>query len=277
MSQNIDFIPFHKAFVGEEEEKAVIEVLRSGWLTTGSKVAQFEKEFAEYVGAKHAIAVSSATAGLFLSLKAVGINKKSVVATTPYTFISSAEVVEWCGTNPVLFDIDEVTNNLDVERMPAEIYFDAIIPVHIAGVKCDMEALYKKYPKSKIIEDCAHYLPSKFDGRSATAVYSFYATKSITTGEGGMVVTNDDEIAAKIRILANHGILQTSYDRYTSTKNKWYYEVHELGYKYNMAEIPAALGIVQLKKADEMMRLRAESSQNLQFRTLRIRYSKSSN
>ena len=257
MNKNIDFIPFHKAYVGKEEEEAVVEVLRSGWLTTGSKVAQFESEFATSVGAKHAIAVSSATAGLFLSLKALNLPETYDVITTPYTFISTAEIVEWSKMWPYFVDVEEDTYNININNLSVlkevEEYFPAIIPVHIAGVKCDMEGIYKAMPKSLVIEDCAHFFPSKFNSRSTTAVYSFYATKSITTGEGGMVITNNDYIAKKIRILSNHGISQTTYDRYTSTKNKWYYEVNELGYKYNMAEIPAALGIVQLKKAEEML------------------------
>jgi len=246
---NTDRVKFHIPSVGKEEEDAVLEVLRSGWLTTGKKVREFEENFATFVGAKHAIAVSSATAGLFLSLKALGVDNLSYVATTPYTFISTAEVIEWCGTTPSFFDVEEDTYNIDINKI-TNWKFKAIIPVHIAGVKCDMEALYEKFPESAIVEDCAHYFPSKFDGRSKTAVYSFYATKSITTGEGGMIVTNDDDLAKHIRVLLNHGIKQSTFDRYTSAKNKWYYEVEELGYKFNMMDLSAALGVVQLKKAN---------------------------
>ena len=241
---NTDRVKFHIPSVGKEEEDAVLEVLRSGWLTTGKKVREFEENFATFVGAKHAIAVSSATAGLFLSLKALGVDNLSYVATTPYTFISTAEVIEWCGTTPSFFDVEEDTYNIDINKI-TNWKFKAIIPVHIAGVKCDMEALYEKFPESAIVEDCAHYFPSKFDGRSKTAVYSFYATKSITTGEGGMIVTNDDDLAKHIRVLLNHGIKQSTFDRYTSAKNKWYYEVEELGYKFNMMDLSAALGVVQ--------------------------------
>lgn len=250
MSNISDRVKFHIPSVGKEEEDAVLEVLKSGWLTTGKKVKEFEENFATFVGAKHAIAVSSATAGLFLSLKALGVNYLSYVLTTPYTFISTAEVIEWCGTTPTFIDVEEDTYNIDSSKIITNWPFKVVIPVHIAGVKCDMEKIYKRFPESAIVEDCAHYFPSKFDGRSKTAVYSFYATKSITTGEGGMIVTNDDTLAEQIRVLLNHGIKQSTFDRYTSAKNKWYYEVHELGYKFNMMDLSAALGVVQLKKAN---------------------------
>jgi dTDP-4-amino-4,6-dideoxygalactose transaminase len=258
-------VPFHIPVVGKEEEDAVLEVLRSGWLTTGKKVKEFEERFAEFVEAKHAIAVSSATAGLFLSLKA--INKSDnpakripndLVQTTPYTFIATTEVIEWCGLRPEFKDVEENTYNINPDHLhyPGVKGEGVVIPVHIAGVKCDMEKIYKYLWNGSvqdnnftIIEDCAHYFPSKFDGRSLSAVYSFYATKSISTGEGGMIVTNDDKFASHIRVILNHGILQSSFDRYTSAKNKWYYEVQELGYKFNMMDLSAALGIVQLKKA----------------------------
>ena len=246
-------IPFHKPSIDTEEEAAVLEVLRSGWLTTGEKSIEFEKVFADFVGAKYALAVSSATAGLFLSLRALGIGKNDNVYTTPYTFISTAEVIEWCGAKPYFVDIDENTFDIDPANLKNIPDGSTILPVHIAGIKCNMEKIYRSANAIRIIDDSAHFFPSKFDGRSVTSVFSFYATKSITTGEGGMVVTNNDYIADKIKSLRYHGIKNTTWDRYTSIKNKWYYEVHELGYKYNLADIPSALGIVQLKKANRML------------------------
>ena len=251
-----DFIPFHKPSIETEEEEAVLSVLRSGWLTTGEKAEEFERVFADYVGANHAMAVNSATAGLFLSLKALNIQPNEQVITTPYTFISTAEVIEWCGAKPKFFDVDENTYNINPKNLKNLPYNSTIIPVHIAGTKCDMEKIYPLFPNGNIVEDCAHYFPSKFDERSTTAVYSFYSTKSITTGEGGMVVTNDKHIAERIKSLRYHGIRKNAWDRYTSTENNWYYEVHELGYKFNMSDIPAALGLVQLKRAKRLLHQR---------------------
>jgi dTDP-4-amino-4,6-dideoxygalactose transaminase len=252
MNQNTERVPFHVPDVGKEEEEAVLEVLRSGWLTTGEKTVQFEKAIAKYVGAKHALAVSSATAGLFLALKALDVQPGQEVYTTPYTFVSSSEVIEWCGAIPHFVDIDHRTFNIDPWNLRYIPKDSVILPVHIAGTKCDMEKIYSVAPTAKIIEDSAHFFPSRFDGRSAASVFSFYATKSITTGEGGMVVTNDNTIAERIKSLRYHGIKDTSWDRYTSEKNKWYYEVHELGYKFNMPDMPSALGLVQLAKAEKM-------------------------
>lgn len=261
------FLPFALPDIGEDEINEVLDSLRSGWLTTGPKTKRFEDEFASFIGTDvQAIAVNSATAGLHLALEAVGVGPGDEVITTPYTFTSDAEVVRYLGADPVFVDIDPATFNIDPARIESVITprTKAIIPVHFAGLSCDMESILSIAAKHglKVIEDAAHALPTTSNGRligsldSDAAVYSFYATKTITTGEGGMIVTRDPELAKRCRTMRLHGISRDAFDRYTSTKPSWHYEVVAPGFKYNMTDIAASLGIHQLKKAQAFQRKR---------------------
>lgn len=257
---NSKFLPFALPDIGEEEIAEVLDSLRSGWLTTGPKSKRFEQEFAEFIGdGVEAIAINSATAGLHLALEAIGIGSGDEVITTPYTFTATAEVVRYLGADPVLVDINPATFNIDPLKIEKAITprTKAIIPVHFAGLPCDMDAILgiAKKHDLKVVEDSAHALPATYKGKligaleSDITVYSFYATKTITTGEGGMVVTRNPEIANRCRIMRLHGISRDAFDRYTSTKPSWHYEVIAPGFKYNMTDIAASLGIQQLRKA----------------------------
>ncbi len=270
------FLPFALPDTGEEEIAEVIDSIRSGWLTTGPKAKRFEQDFAAFVGeGAEAIAVNSATAGLHIALEAAGVGLGDEVITTPYTFTATAEVIRYLGADPVFVDISPTTFNIDTGKMEKVISerlgvmgkkVKAIIPVHFAGLSCDMDAIMqmaKKYDL-KIVEDAAHALPTTHKKKligtldSDVTVYSFYATKTITTGEGGMVVTRDPEIAKRCRVMRLHGISRDSFDRYTSTKPSWHYEVIAAGFKYNMTDVAASLGIHQLKKAWAFQKKRSE-------------------
>lgn len=255
-----EFLPFALPDTGEEEIAEVVDSIRSGWLTTGPKTKRFEQEFAGFIGnGVEAVAVNSATAGLHLALEAIGVCPGDEVITTPYTFTATAEVIRYLGADPVFVDIDPATFNIDPARIEAAVTprTKAIIPVHFAGLACDMESILAIARKHglKVVEDAAHALPATCSGKlvgtmeSDATVYSFYATKTITTGEGGMIVTRDPETAARCRTMRLHGISRDAFDRYTSTKPSWYYEVVAPGFKYNMTDIAASLGIHQLKKA----------------------------
>jgi dTDP-4-amino-4,6-dideoxygalactose transaminase len=254
------FLPFALPEIGEDEINEVIDCLKSGWLTTGAKTQRFEQEFAQFLGNDlEAIAVNSATSGLHLALEALGIGEGDEIITTPYTFTATAEVCRYFGANPVFIDIDPDTFNLNPSLIEAAITpkTKAIIPVHFGGLSCDMQSILeisRKY-NLKVIEDAAHALPATYQGQligtlgSDVTVYSFYATKPVATGEGGMIVTRNPEIAQRCRVMRLHGISRDAFDRYTSNKPKWYYEIIAPGFKYNMTDIAAALGIHQLKKA----------------------------
>lgn len=255
-----NFLPFALPDIGEEEINEVLDSLRSGWLTTGPKTKRFESEFAAFIGdGIEAVTVNSATAGLHLALEAIGIGPGDEVITTTYTFTATAEIVRYLGADPVFVDIDPLTFNIDPARIESAITprTRAIIPVHFAGLSCDMDAIMEIARKHdlKVVEDAAHALPATYKGRligsleSDATVYSFYATKTITTGEGGMVVTRHPELAKRCRIMRLHGISRDAFDRYTSTKPSWHYEVVAPGCKYNMTDVAASLGIHQLKKA----------------------------
>lgn len=260
-------VPFFLPSIGEEEEQAVLRIMRSGWLTTGKENAAFESEFAEYVGVKHALAVNSATSGLLLAMSACGIRQGRKILTTPYTFVSTATSALHLGGGVVYADVEKDSFNIDPEQIEQKLAKDrsirAIVPVHIGGNLCNMQAI-RELAQSygvKVIEDAAHAFPSKTkDGYAGTlsdiGVFSFYATKTITTAEGGMVCTNDDETAHHISTMRMHGIDRTVWDRYTSNSASWVYDVTHAGFKCNMPDILAALGRVQLKKAASLFEKR---------------------
>jgi perosamine synthetase len=259
-------IPFHRPSIGEEEIAEVVDALRSGWLTTGPKVGRFEEEFGAYVGAKHAVAVSSCTAALHLALEAIGLGRGDEVILPTYTFAATGEVVVYLGARPVLADCRPDTFNMDVTTVAPLITrrTKAIIPVHIAGQACDMDPIMELARERRIhvIEDAAHALPATYKGRMIGTIgdltaFSFYATKPITTGEGGMVTTASDEYAARIRRMSLHGLSGDAWNRY-SEKGQWQYEILDFGFKYNLTDLAAALGIQQLKRADEFYKRRRE-------------------
>ena len=263
------FLPFALPDIGEEEIAEVVDSMRSGWLTTGPKTKAFEHDFADYIGGGvEAMAVSSATAGLHLALEACGIRAGDEVITSVYTFTSTAEVIRYLGADPVFADIDERTLNISPESIEKAITpkTKAIMPVHVGGLPCDMDAILAIAKKHglKVVEDAAHAFPVRYKDRmigaldSDAAVYSFYATKTITTGEGGMVVTKNKDMVKRIKTMRLHGIDRDAYDRYTSEKPAWYYEIVAPGYKYNMSDIMASMGIHQLKKAERMKARRRE-------------------
>ena len=273
----VNNIPFARPFIGKEEEEAVIRILRSGWLTTGSETIAFEKEFSEFLKGRLAslpfcMAVNSATSGLHLALEAYGVGKGDMVLVPSYTFAATAEVVRYLGADPIFVDVSPNTFHISpsaiedtIKRMPQG-KVKAIIPVHYGGLCCDMAAIVQIAERYglKVIEDAAHSFPS-LDANNCFAgtigdvgVFSFYATKTITTGEGGMVICKDKEIAARISIMRSHGIDRNVWNRYTDTKASWYYEVIEAGYKYNLPDLLAAVGRVQLSRAWELQRMREE-------------------
>ena len=259
-------IPFHRPSIGEEEIAEVVDALRSGWLTTGPKVRRFEEGFVAYVGAKHAVAVSSCTAALHLALEAIGLGAGDEVILPTYTFAATGEVVTYLGARPVLADCRLDTFNIDVTTVAPLITrrTKAIIPVHIAGQACDMDPIMElaRERRIRVIEDAAHALPAIYKGRMIGTIgdlttFSFYATKPITTGEGGMVTTASDEYAARIRRMSLHGLSGDAWNRY-SEKGQWQYEILDFGFKYNLTDIAAALGIQQLKRADDLYKRRRE-------------------
>jgi dTDP-4-amino-4,6-dideoxygalactose transaminase len=263
-----DFLPFALPEIGEEEISEVVSCLRSGWVTTGPKAKQFEADFAAFLGGDvEAIAVNSATAGLHLGLEAVGVGPGDEVITTTHTFTATAEVIRYMGADPVFVDIDASTLCIDVSAIEAAITprTKAIMPVHFAGRAADMAlilALARKHGL-RVVEDAAHALPTTCNGKlvgtleSDVTVFSFYANKTITTGEGGMLVTRNPEIAKRARTMRLHGINRDAFDRFTAKVPSWYYEVVAPGFKYNMTDIAAAMGIHQLRKANEFQRKRA--------------------
>jgi len=258
------FIPFHKPAIGEDEIQSVIETLKSGWLTTGPKVKTFEADFGRYVGSSHAVAVNSGTAALHLALDAVGIKEGDEVIVPAMTFAATAEVVLYLKAKPVLVDCRADTLNIDPDAIEGKITCktNAIIPVDIAGQPCDFDKIMEiaRSHKLSVIEDAAHALPAAYRkekvGRiSDITCFSFYATKTITTGEGGMATTENAEWAERMRMMSLHGISHDAWDRYTD-KGSWYYEIIRPGYKYNLTDIAAALGIEQLKKCDRFHQAR---------------------
>jgi perosamine synthetase len=254
------FLPFAAPDIGPEELEAVREVLESGWVTTGPKTKQFEAEFAKAVGAKHAIALNSCTAALHLALEAIGLRADDEVITSPYTFAATAEVIRYFGAKPVLVDVDAETFNIRPELVETAITgrTRAVIPIHMAGRAADMDPLLAicRARGIAVIEDAAHSFPTTYKGRMIgsfgdVTCFSFYATKTITTGEGGMICTDNDEWADRCRIMSLHGISRDAWKRYTAEGN-WYYEIVAPGFKYNLTDIASALGVAQLHKAEAM-------------------------
>jgi dTDP-4-amino-4,6-dideoxygalactose transaminase len=265
------FLPFALPEIGEAEIAEVVEALRSGWVTTGPRARRFEQDFAAFLGAEHglhAIAVNSATAGLHLALEALGIGPGDEVITTTHTFTATAEVVRYLGADVRLVDIDPATLNIDPAAVAAAITprTKALMPVHYAGLAADMPALLAlaRQHGLKVVEDAAHALPSTCGGAlvgtldSDATVFSFYANKTITTGEGGMLVTRDEALARRARVMRLHGMNRDAFDRFTATVPSWYYEVVAPGFKYNLTDIAAALGIHQLRRARDFQRQREQ-------------------
>lgn len=265
------FIPFHVPSIGDEEVHEVELALRSGWLTTGPRTAQFEEEFRAYVGAPNALAVNSCTAGLHVALAALGIGKGDEVITTPLTFCSTVHTIRQVGATPVLADIGEDGNisPLEIARAITP-RTRAIVPVHFAGLPCDMKAIWALARRRGlfVVEDAAHAAGSRYDGRqigsmppsgseeaSDAVVFSFYATKNMTTGEGGMITTPRAALATRMRILSLHGMTRDAWNRYARQGN-WFYEVVDSGFKYNLTDIQSAVGIHQLRKLDSFIETR---------------------
>jgi dTDP-4-amino-4,6-dideoxygalactose transaminase len=259
------FLPFHRALIGEEEMEAVLDVLRSGWLTTGPRVKEFESQFAAYVGAQHAIAVSSCTAALHLALAAIGLAEGDEVILPTMTFAASGEVILYFNARPVLVDSGPGSFHIDPAAVEGAITprTRAILPVHYAGYPCEMDQILEIAERHglRVIEDAAHALPSSYRGRPVGTIgditcFSFYATKTLTTGEGGMITTADAALAERMRRLSLHGISKDAWKRY-SADGTWRYDILEAGYKYNFTDLQAALGIAQLAKCEVMRRSRA--------------------
>jgi len=259
------FLPFYRPLIGKEEKDEVLRVLDSGWLTTGKLTIEFEDQFKKYIGSKHALAVNSCTSALFLLLKAMGIKQGDEVITSPYTFAATANVIVHCGAKPVFCDtMDDF--NIDASEIRKKITkkTKAIIPVHFAGKPCDMDKIKEIVAGKdiKIIEDSAHALGAVYKGKKSgmlgdAAAFSFYVTKNITTGEGGMITTNDDGLAEKLATLRLHGISKDAWKRY-SKAGSWKYDVIQAGFKCNMMDIQSAIGIHQLKKLDKLNKERED-------------------
>lgn len=266
-------VPFSKPSISEEEEKAVLDVIRSGWLTTGNVTLEFEKEFSNFMNSSvvnnnvQSLAVNSNTSGMILAMHACGVKACTHVITTPYTFVSTAACAKHLGADVVFCDIEKDSYNIDADKIQEileenekthKYNFTAIVPVHIAGTVCNMKKimeLAKKY-NLKVIEDAAHSFPSLTDmGYAGTigdaGVFSFYATKPLTTAEGGMICAKEPALIKNMQMMRLHGMDRTTWDRYTSPKASWMYDIIAPGYKFNLPDILSALGRVQLKRTQE--------------------------
>ncbi len=266
--KNKTFIPFAPPLIGNEEKREVMDTLGSGWITTGPKTQRFEEAIKRYVNAKHAVCVNSCTAALHLSLDALGIKKGDEVITSPFTFASTGHVILHQSARPIFVDVDKSTFNMDPDLIKKKITkkTKAIIPVHYGGHPCQMHEILKiarKY-NLKVVEDAAHAIGSKYKGRMIGSIgdvtcFSFYATKNMTTAEGGILTTNDKKLADKARILSMYGISDARriWKRY-APKGNWYYDIRYLGYKYNMTDIQASLGLHQLKRLPGFIKKRSQ-------------------
>ncbi len=269
MPEPLPFLPFALPDIGDDEIAEVVDTLRSGWVTTGPKARRFEADFAAFLGEEglHCVAVNSATAGLHLALEAIGVEPGDDVVTTTHTFTATAEVARYLGADVKLVDVDPRTLNLDPAAVAAAIgpRTKAVLPVHYAGLAADVPALLDIAAARgvAVVEDAAHALPATCRGAlvgtlgSSATVFSFYANKTITTGEGGMLVTRDGRIAQRARTMRLHGIDRDAFDRFAAKVPSWYYEVVAPGYKYNLTDIAAALGLQQLKRAHALRQRRA--------------------
>src|ERR1051326_5942769 len=268
--EQMPFIPFNVPSIGQEEIDEVVKTLQSGWLTTGPKTAQFEREFQDYVQAPYALAVNSATSAMHLALAALDIGPGDEVITTPLTFCATVNTILQVGATPVFADVG-MDGNIDPLSI-AEKVTDrtrAIMPVHLGGFPCDMDPIWQLARKKGlyVIEDAAHAIGTCYKGhpigaghpeaghRSNAVCFSFYATKNLTTGEGGMVVTHDEKLFNRMKVLCLHGISKDAWNRYTEHGN-WYYEVVACGFKYNLSDILSAIGIHQLRKQEDFIETR---------------------
>jgi dTDP-4-amino-4,6-dideoxygalactose transaminase len=260
------FLQFALPDIDQTEFVLVKETLESGWVTSGPKTEQFEKEFAQAVNVKHAVAVNSCTAAMHLALEAIGIDRDDEVITTPYTFAATAEVIRYFDAKPILVDVEPQYLNMNPELLNKAISkrTKAILPVHIAGMPADLDKIHSIAQEHRIpvIEDAAHAFPAKYKGKMIGSIsnltcFSFYATKTITTGEGGMICTNDESLADRCRVMSLHGISKDAWKRYTS-EGTWYYEIVAPGFKYNMTDVAAAMGLAQMQKANKMLARRQE-------------------
>ncbi|MDI6808896.1 MAG: DegT/DnrJ/EryC1/StrS family aminotransferase [Candidatus Eisenbacteria bacterium] len=272
------FLPFARPCFDDKERAEVLDALGSDWITTGPKTLKFEKELAAYVGSRYAVALNSCTAALHLALASYGIGEGDEVITSPFTFCSTVAVILHMRAKPVLADVDERTFNIDPEEVKKKLTrrTKAIIPVHFAGQPCEMDSLLRIAQQKgvKIIEDAAHAIGAEYKGRKIGSIgdataFSFYATKNLTTGEGGMLVTDDEELSEKVRILSLHGMSRDAWKRYFA-QGSWYYEITQLGYKCNMSDIMAAIGIHQLRKLDSFVAKREKYASYLDRAIARI-------
>jgi perosamine synthetase len=255
-----DFLLFHKPFISEDEVNEIVDTVRSGWISMGPKTIRFENNFSDYIGVNKSVAVSSWTAAGHLTLEAFGVKPEDEVIVPTMTFPATAEIVCYFGAKPVIIDVDEGTLNMSLEAIEKAITpkTKVIIPVHYAGQPCDLDEIHDIAKKHdiRVLEDAAHALPADYKGQrigtiSKVTCFSFYATKTLSTGEGGMICTNDEEIAERCKIMRLHGINRDAWKRYTES-GSWYYEVVAPGYKYNFTDLQASLGLPQLKKVDTM-------------------------
>jgi dTDP-4-amino-4,6-dideoxygalactose transaminase len=259
------FLPFHRASIEEAEIQSIIDVLKSGWLTSGPRVKEFETAFALYTGSPHAQAVNSCTSALHLALAVAGVSEGDEVLIPAMTFASTGETVLYLNARPVLVDCSADSFHIDIREIEKAITprTRAIVPVHYAGYPCDMDPILELAERHglSVIEDAAHAFPASYKGRMIGTVghltcFSFYATKTITTGEGGMITTANQEYADRLKILALHGISRNAWNRYTA-QGTWRYDIVETGYKYNLTDLQAALGLAQLQRAEELRQRRS--------------------